>query len=174
MQLLLLAAMASAQLAVTATGDLEWSAHYAQAKAAAAAAEKPLLVVLENPAEPERRFHDDALASQPEQVDLLKHFQLCRVDVTTPYGKRVADALGATELPYTAITDKTAKYITHRSAGQMSAEHWAKMLDERKSGERIVAPPTPAANWAEPMTFEWPATPAQPSCPNCVRNGYYR
>ena len=93
MQLLLLAAMASAQFAVTATGDLEWSAHYAEAKAAAAAAEKPLLVVLENPGEPQRRFHDDALASQPEQVDLLKHFQLCRVDVTTPYGKRVAEAL---------------------------------------------------------------------------------
>ncbi len=168
----LLAVMAT----VTATGDLEWSSHYAQAKSAAATAQKPLLVVLENPSEPKRRFDEEKLASKEEHQKLLKNFELCRVDVTTPYGKRVAEALGATELPYTAITDKTAKYITYRGAGQVSAENWTKTLNERKNGERILAPvqSSTSQNWAEPMTFEWPTAPAQPSCPSCVRNSYYR
>ena len=144
MQLLLLAALASANLAVTARGELEWSTHYAKAKESAAAAQKPLLVVLEDPTKKDRCFNDESLASHEEQFDLLKHFQLCRVDVTSPYGKRVADALGVTELPYTAITDKTAKFITFRSAGSMSPAHWAKTLNERKSGERVMMP---AAGW---------------------------
>ena len=170
MQALLLAALAS----VTVTGDLEWSSHYAQAKAAAATAQKPLLVVLEDPAEPSRRFDTERLASEEEHQDLLKHFQLCRVDVTTPYGKRVAEAIGVSELPYTAITDKTAKYITFRSAGQVSPENWSKTLNDRKDGERLVVPAgsTTETNWAQPMTVEWPIS--QPSCPSCVNNGYYR
>jgi hypothetical protein len=171
MHALLLAALAS----VTVTSELEWSSHYAQAKSAAATAQKPLLVVLEDPAEPSRRFDTERLASTEEQQDLLKHFQLCRVDVTTPYGKRVAEALSVRELPYTAITDKSAKYITYRAAGQVSPENWVETLNVRKSGERVGVPArsTVDSNWAQPLTVEWP-TVTQPSCPNCVNNGYYR
>ena len=99
MQVLLMAAMATASLAVSTTHDLEWSDHYANAKVQAAAEHRPLLVVLEDSADPSGRFNENGLANDETQVELLQHYRLCRMDVKTDYGKRVAAAFGAKEFP---------------------------------------------------------------------------
>jgi hypothetical protein len=178
MQVLLMAAMATANLAVTATSDLEWSDHYANAKVQAAAEHRPLLVVLENSANPQGRFDEQNLASGDKQVELLHHYRLCRMDVTTEYGKRVASAFGAKQFPFTAITDKSARYITFQTNGGMSAERWEQTLTSRKDGN-LVTTTEPAEGRVEAFKIitESPSNGSYsvPSyCPNCVRNQYYR
>lgn len=165
MQLLFLAAFASANLAVSATGDLEWTTHYAQAKKSAAEHHRPLLVVLEDPNDPESKFDEAQMVNDESNRELAGKFELCRVDVTTEYGKRVAKAFGANELPYTAITDKSAKFITFRKAGKMNAEQWASTMSETKDGATTVTP-------VENTTIDWSLIPAQPYCPNCVNSQY--
>ena len=125
MQMLLVNLMAAASLAVTATGDLDWSTHYGNAKRKAEQTNRPLLVVLENPAVAADRLDDTALNGSKER---MKSYQLCRVDVTTAYGKRVAAAFGVKELPYTAVTDHSARFITFRRAGKMSSVEWTQAL----------------------------------------------
>ena len=168
MQSLLFTAMVSASLAVTAKGDLEWSHDYGKAKAAAAASQRPLLVVLEDPADDDARFDDQMFVAKDSNLKLIRQFELCRVDVKTAYGKRVAKAFGVTKLPYTAITDKTAKYITFRGAGPMSTEQWTKTLETRKRGDRLPA----TESTGNSAAFEWPVLPMQSSCPSCVQGAY--
>jgi hypothetical protein len=167
MQFLLYTAIVVANFGVTAKGELEWSSDYGKAKAAAAAAQRPLLVVLENSNEQATQFDDKLF--EAKEIKLIKQFQLCRVDVNTPYGKKVAEAFKVTKLPYTAITDKTAKYITFRGAGPMSREQWTEALETRKNGDKYPA----TMSTAIPATQAWPAMPMQSSCPSCVQ-GVYR
>jgi hypothetical protein len=176
--------MASISLAVSTTEDLHWSDHYANAKHAAAEVQRPLLVVLENPADPNGRFDQQQLASNAAQLDLMKKFELCRMDVSTPYGKRVAEALKATQFPYLAITDKSTTYITFRGAGAMTADQWQQTLEAKQNGERPVAAATVTTPGqrveASKVITQWPVV-AQPTvttqggsyCPNCVRRQYY-
>jgi len=117
------------------SGDLEWTTHYGQARETAKQAKRPLLIVMEDPEKPNAKFDDRQLASESGQKDLLQKYLLCRVDVTTPYGKKVAEAFHAKKFPYTAITDKSATYITFRGAGNMKPNDWNEALDEHKEGE---------------------------------------
>jgi hypothetical protein len=170
MQVLLMAAMSVANLAVTTTTELDWSDHYANAKVQAAAEHRPLLVVLEDSANPQGRFDQQALASQDSQVELLHNFRLCRMDVTTDYGKRVAAAFGAKQFPFTAITDNSAQYITFQAGGTMSPEQWNQTLATRKDGN--LGNPAPQRVETSKVITDWPvdATYSAPSyCPNCVR-----
>lgn len=128
MQLLLVNLMAATSLAVTATGDLDWSTHYGDAKAQAEKTNRPLLVIIENPAVAGDRVDEATLAANKDRVARMKNYQLCRVDASTPYGKRVAEAFGASQLPYTAVTDRTVRYITYRKSGKMSADQWSRAL----------------------------------------------
>ena len=187
MQVLLLAVLATVNLAVSTTGDLDWSDHYANAKSQAAAEQRPLLVVLENPGDPSGKFEQAQLALGGENAELLKNYRLCRMDVTTEYGRRVADAFGAKTFPFTAITDKSAKFVNFRSGGTMSGDRWAQALEQWKQGEPVqtvaVAQPSGEAAYqrveASKVITPWPAYsfPASKAsnsyCPNCVRNQQY-
>ncbi|MCA9212390.1 MAG: thioredoxin family protein [Planctomycetales bacterium] len=123
---------------VTGTGDksgIEWKTHYGQAKKTAQETKRPLLIVLEDPAKPAAKFNDGKLASEAGQKALLENYLLVRVDVSTPYGQKVQEAFRADKLPYTAITDKSAKYITFRGAGSMKPSEWVAALSRHKAGE---------------------------------------
>ena len=130
MQLILIAVLA----ATTGGQSLEWSPHYANAKSQAAVEQRPLLVVVEDSASPNGRFAVDQLASQKSHVDLLKNYRLCRMDINTTYGRRVADAFNADTFPMTVITDKTTQYITFRAHGSMNPELWQRTLASRAAG----------------------------------------
>jgi hypothetical protein len=183
MQVLLMAVMATVSLVVSTSSNvathrnLEWSDHYANAKVQAAAQQRPLLVVLENSGDPAGRFNPDQLAADEAQAELLGHFQLCRMDVTTDYGKRVAAAFGASKFPFTAITDKSARYITFQAAGAMSPEQWKETLNSRKDGYLVTTQPAVQRVEASKIITSWPSADvySMPSnCPNCVKNQYYR
>lgn len=158
--------------------QLDWSDHYANAKQGAATEQRPLLVVLENSADPAGKLDLQATGSAEKQLELLKQYKLCRMDVNTPYGKRVAEAFHVTKFPFTAITDKSTRYVTFRSSDAMTADQWTQTLEAKKAGETPVAVATPA----EPVRVQsakavaWPTfQPAQPAgyCPNCVRAQQY-
>jgi hypothetical protein len=105
---------------------LQWSRHYDQAKRAARAAEQPLLVVIEDPSTPSERLDDSRL--EAEQAKLLGDYHLCRVDVRTEYGRRVREAFGARELPFTAIIDKKSRSIVFQRSGQLTLKQWKDAL----------------------------------------------
>ena len=130
--------------------NLEWATHYGKAKQSAQQVQRPLLIVLEDPAEPKAKFDDGKLASKAGQKELLENFMLVRVDVSTPYGKKVKKAFRADKLPYTAITDKSAQFITFRGAGEMKPSEWTAALSRHKAGKL-------AAGTVKPRTAFKPA-----------------
>lgn len=163
----------------TSTGSLEWSDHYANAKQGAAQEQRPLLVVLENANEPSGTLSEQ-LTSDDGAVELMKQYKLCRMDVNSEYGKRVAAAFGAKQFPFTAITDKSAHFVTYRKEGTMTADQWAQALESHRQGELPAASPAQAGAISGPyhaskVITEWPATiPSQQPgyCPSCARRQY--
>jgi hypothetical protein len=117
----------------------EWKSDYGDALRDARQAERPLLIVLDRPREPVSRVDQVNLVADATQAELLKPYQLCHVDVTTDYGRRIAKAFGASRFPYTAITDKTASVIIFESHDKFDAQSWVTTLASHRRGERPEA-----------------------------------
>lgn len=134
----------------------DWMPRYGEALAAAKLAQQPLVVVLEDASNPGRQL-SQVQESDESQKQLLKPYVLCRVDVSTPYGKQVASAFKATSFPHTAVIDKTAKYIIYRKRGQFTANEWAHTLVKYRTGTRAVpvASRQPTYTWGQ-SGFSWP------------------
>jgi hypothetical protein len=115
---------------------VQWQSDYGKALAASRADARPLLIVLDNPSDPQAAAEEDQLAAEGEQVELLGAYECCHVDVTTEYGKKVADAFKAEEFPFAAIIDKTGSVVLHKTAGKVSDEKWQATLAAYKTGER--------------------------------------
>jgi hypothetical protein len=120
-----------------------WMDDYGQALQAARAARQPLLVVIDDhSASDERLRHISHRTESTQSEPLLKPYILCRVDVSTPYGKKVADAFRATAFPYTAIIDNTASFVLARRSGAMTPADWSTLLVAHQTGQRpVIAPP---------------------------------
>ena len=114
----------------------EWSSDYGTAYAAAQKAGKPLLVVFEKPAEPLFRIEQVSVSASDSPSALLKPYELCRIDVTTPAGQKTAKAFGATQYPYVAITDKRVDQIVYRRSGKVSDLDWDAMLVKYADGSK--------------------------------------
>lgn len=112
-----------------------WTADYGNALKKARAADRPLLVVLDDPASPDQRLDQILDRSQSE---LLEKFELCRVDVTTEYGKKIATVFRATEFPYTVVTDRAAQRVLLRRVGRITAPDWERLLREYSNPQRTV------------------------------------
>ena len=112
-----------------------WLEDYGNALRIAKAVKQPLLIVLDKPNEPKQRTIQVRLQYDRTEVDLLGHYQLCHIDATTPYGKAVAKAFGATEFPYTAITDKRGGKLLFTRAGRFTHSDWVATLASHKDGE---------------------------------------
>ena len=122
---------------------LTWNRHYADAKRAAQTSKRPMVVVLENPTSPQEKLDVRKLSDTDRSILRQENFELCRVDVNTNYGKRVAEAFGAKSFPYTAVTDDESRKIVFRKAGQMSKLDWTVALAKSRIGgeaeHRMVA-----------------------------------
>lgn len=110
--------------------DTQWLNDYGVAIQAARLAQRPLLVVLENPTDAGQRL--DFIDGSRQIGELLDNYELCRVDVTTEYGKKVADSYGAKQFPYSVITDISCRNIVFRGQGKFSLETWERTLDVYK------------------------------------------
>jgi hypothetical protein len=128
-QLLSILGIALTSIAATSGGH-KWEADYGKALAATRADDRPLLVVLQVPGESQ-------VADDSEQAKLLGDYQLCRIDASTEYGQRVAEAFKAESLPYMAIIDKTGSVVLFHKEGQLSEEEWQSTLAAHRKGERL-------------------------------------
>jgi hypothetical protein len=164
----LAAAMVAVSTFAVTPSKVEWQADYGTALAATRSDQRPLLVVLDIPSNPQAALNGDLLAADGEQAKLLESYELCHVDVSTPYGQKVAEAFRATQFPHTAIIDRTGAVVIFKKPGQMAAEEWNATLAKYQSGER----PTPRtsyfrAGWTMPASY--PATMGGSYCPSCQR-----
>ncbi len=112
------------------SADTQWLNDYGIAIQAARLAQRPLLVVLEKPDDAEQRL--DFVDGSGQLGELLESYELCRVDVTTEYGQKVAASYGATQFPYSVITDTSCRNILFRGKGKFSLEMWERTLEVYK------------------------------------------
>jgi hypothetical protein len=154
-----------------------WQASYGKALQATREGNQPLLVVLDKPNSEEARV-EPALLSEGsisgKQAEALKSYQLCHVDVTSDYGKKVADVFHAKTFPAVAIIDKTGSVIIHRQNGKVDAASWEKMLNEHKDGARPSAKPVSHVTYkpADGVGYESTTYSAKPYCPSCQAKRY--
>ena len=109
-------------------------------------------------------------------LELLRPYNLCHVDVSTDYGKKVAEAFKAEDFPYTAIIDKTGSVIIFAKAGKMANEEWQGVLKKFREGDRASAittsRPTERTSFKISQDSYQSASPAIQSpnyCPSCQR-----
>jgi hypothetical protein len=126
------AAVMTVAASFAASTKVEWQSDYGKALAATRSDQRPLLVVLDDPADPKARLDAQLL----DETKLLKPFRVCRVDVSTDYGRKVAEAFHATQFPHTAIIDKTGAVVIYKKPGQISENEWSDALAKYKSGDR--------------------------------------
>jgi hypothetical protein len=160
------------------TGEDRWTTNYAQALRAARENHKPLLVVIENPADAQQRVDAAQLESDPARKALLERYQLCRVDATTPYGQKVAKAFGADDLPFTAVSDDDTQVLLFQKAGEMSRQDWAQALRTRTATTTAVqAAAAPQILQGAPVFYDsgsavpFGSTYFPSSCPSCNMGG---
>lgn len=146
----------------------QWQESYGKALQATREGSQPLLVVLDKPNSESARVEpallsEGSISGQPS--DALKPYQLCHVDVTSEYGKKVADVFHATTFPHVAIIDKTGSVIIHRQTGKIDAAGWEKMLTQYKEGLRAVS--HVSYKPVNGVTYEGANYSGRPYCPNC-------
>ncbi len=141
-----LCAVAALLMFSTLANAIEWQDDYGVALDAARLAKKPLLIVLEMPSD---RGSDSAEGDLVGSA-LLKPYELCSVDVSTPVGKRVAEAFSAKEFPYTVITDRDGKNVIYRKAGHQTELDWNSLLMTYRDGKK----PAPIATFASEAFIE--------------------
>ena len=120
----------------TGADAVQWQADYGKALAATRQDDRPLLVVLDVPSDPKSAVETEQFEFEGEQGKLLESYQLCHVDVSTKYGKKVADAFRAKQFPFTAIIDKTGSVVLLKKAGQISDDEWQETLAKYQKGEQ--------------------------------------
>jgi len=162
---LAVATIAASSFAVT-PAKVKWQADYGKALAATRSDQRPLLVVLDNPADPKTTFDGKLLAADGEQAELLKSYRLCRVDVSTEYGQKVAQAFGATQFPHTAIIDKTGSKVLFKQPGQIAGDQWKTTLTKFEKG---TAPQPQTVFFRGNTVLGAQMSQPMSNCPSCQR-----
>jgi hypothetical protein len=163
----LAAALVAASFAVMPE-EADWQADYGKALAATRTDQRPLLVVLDIPADPQASLDNTLLAVDGDQAKLLEAYELCHVDVSTEYGKRVAKAFGATQFPHTSIIDRTGAVVIFKKPGRMAETEWTSTLAKYQAGDRPVSQ-TAYYRGNSIMPMSYPTISNRSYCPSCQR-----
>jgi hypothetical protein len=165
--------LATASLALSALlaapQQPQWETSYGKALEASRAADEPLLIVLDKPSSDDARLAPELLSEgkiEGAESALLKSYQLCHVDVTTDYGKKVAKAFQAKDFPHVAIIDKTGKTVIFSKTGDIKTDEWQRILTRHKSGDKSLA------RSVSRTTYKPINEVSRPDCPNCQRNSF--
>ena len=162
----------------TDTEAPQWSSDYATALKQTRSDDRPMLVVIDEPGVAEKSLDEQVLTNMAGGA--LADYQLCHVDATTSYGKKVAEAFKAELFPYIAITDKAGKVILHSQAGEVTADEWNTMVTKYRTGalpvKHVTAKPvveSQPASYLSPSYEQYQpyGTTAKPYCARCQR-GY--
>jgi hypothetical protein len=129
--------------ALAPIADAKWHENYGVAFRSTKDAKRPLLVVLDTHA---RRLAHIEPVSESRRVDdraLFEKYTLCHIDVTTPYGRKVAEAFGAKTFPTTVIIDKSAAVKLVSKVGKLNDQELRSMLVKYQGGERPAVAASP-------------------------------
>ncbi len=129
---LILVTMVAALSVSGEEASINWEADYGVALEQCKSHERPLLVVLDVPADAKQRIAPEWLKNKKN----LDNYELCHVDVTTDYGKKVADVFRVKSFPHVAIIDRSGDVILSRMSGPVSEEKWLSNLSQHKLGLR--------------------------------------
>ena len=121
---------------ITVSARDQWNTNYKSALMAARNNHKPLVVVLENTKDPDEALSQSTLELDENVASLLGKYELCRIDVSTEYGQKIANAFGASEFPFTAISDTNCKVIRHRNVGRPTVQVWKQILAQNPRPRR--------------------------------------
>ncbi len=160
----------------------EWQSDYAAALKQTRQDDRPLLMVIDQPGVADQRLSDELLGDSADGA--LGDYDLCHIDASTKYGKKVAEAFKADTFPYVAVIDKQGKVILHQQAGKLSNGEWSELIGKYRDGNvpvrHVVAKPvvrTMPVSTAMPFSPSYdsypqyqPASP-RPYCAKCQR-GY--
>jgi len=135
MKKLLLLSFLMLLAAVPAARAAEWLTDYGVALRQAEMEGRPLLMLLHRPDLVQKV---NFAAEEAADDELLKPYKLCKIDVSTAYGRRVAAAFQATELPLTVIIDRTASVQIYRKTGAFQRDEWKTTLLTYREGVRPV------------------------------------
>ena len=168
-------AVLSVSLLAGAPQPPQWEASYGKALEATRDGDSPLLVVLDKPNTDDARLEPELLGGEAvdseEGIDLLRPYHLCRVDVTTKYGQKVAHAFQAKNFPHVAIIDKTGSTVIFRKSGKIQPQEWERILSRHKSGNRALARAVSRKSYKPSGTvIDSPAS--RPYCPSCQRSSF--
>ena len=141
-----------------------WESDYGRALAATREArQRPLLVVIDMPADAQHRIEPVRLIKEKsvnQDAGLLAAYELCHVDASTEYGQKVAEAFKTKAFPHVAIIDKTGRKIIHTAGGPLTDAKWKALLTNYKAGE---------VPQAAPVSFLEPSFSGGSYCPSCQR-----
>lgn len=176
-------AIAAALICGTAANASEWQSDYAAALTETRTDKRPLLMVIDEPGVAQRSISEALLNDTTNSA--LAEYELCHVDVSTPYGQKVAEAFKTKQFPYVAFIDKSGSVILHSQTGELSSSEWSELVNKYRTGEkqvqRMVAKPvvnTTPVSTTMPATQVYdnyqqylPSSSARPYCAKCQR-GY--
>lgn len=109
-------------------GGPKWSRDYDRSIEAARSHHRPLLLLMENGADPSSKFELADVEGSSEAAELLGTYETCRLDVQTEDGRLIAEGYGVSEYPCVLISDEGCRRIVFRGAGQLSASFWRQTL----------------------------------------------
>ncbi|MEX0611799.1 MAG: hypothetical protein WD738_10890 [Pirellulales bacterium] len=150
----------------------QWEASYGKALEATRDGKSPLLVVLDKPNSEDGRLEPELLGEEElsgHENEMLRPYRLCHVDVTTKYGKKVANAFRAKDFPHVAIIDKTGSMVIFRKSGKIQPREWERILQRHKSGDRSLARTVSRTSYKPSEGLD---TVSRPYCPSCQRNSF--
>lgn len=139
----LFAAVAVATSVLAQGAAPEWKSSYAEAYHAGKNARRPVLVVIDKPAEAAYRIDQASFTRGEVAADeraLLANYELCHIDAGTEYGQKIAKRFGATQFPYVAITDRGVDVLLVEHTGRMSQDQWMATLAKYRTGQRAAEP----------------------------------
>lgn len=125
----------------------EWTSDYGAALKVARAENRPLLIVIEDAGQPAVRAEQVKQVAAGAGDALLAPYVLCRVDVGTEYGRKVAASFRATRTPHVVITDRGARRQIFQRSGRMASSEWRATLTTYRTGRRPAPPPVWQPAW---------------------------
>jgi hypothetical protein len=113
---------------------------YTRAHKAAEAADKPLLVILNPPAESEReQILIDDVRKTSHRRELLEDYVVAVLDTGTPHGQVCYDLFKRPELPRVVVIDREQKYQIFQTSEELYGQLWTTILETYRKGERLAA-----------------------------------
>ena len=140
-----------------------WESDYRLARQIGERTQKPIAVFIGSGSVSWRQLTHEGQFDADIQRRLNDRFVRVYLDVSTPYGRKVADALGVSANQGLVISDRTGGYMAFRHSGDLPAKDVAKCLTRYSDAEHVVrttetdpnnptpvAQPTPSFQYYQP------------------------